>query len=176
MHKAETSPIEPVAISSPRPFVFQTVQEINHLPETVFPFFSRAENLESITPSWLNFRIITPSPIDMKAGTRIVYRLRLYGVPLRWTTEITVWDPPCRFVDEQISGPYNLWHHEHLFVETDGRTRMTDTVHYDFSGGAFRQAVNRLFVAPNVRKIFDFRRSQIRHIFEVNIPKEPDHV
>ncbi len=123
-------------------------------PEEVFPFFADARNLEAITPPWLEFRILTPDPIEMRAGARIDYRLRLHGIPLRWRTEITVWEPPHRFVDEQIRGPYRRWVHEHTFTECPGGCEMRDRVRYAVPGGRW---VHALFVKKEVGRIFDHR-------------------
>jgi ligand-binding SRPBCC domain-containing protein len=130
--------------------------------EGVFAFFSRAENLEALTPHWLHLSIVSPSPIEMKTGTRIRYRLRLHGIPLRWESEITAWEPPHRFVDEQRTGPYRLWIHEHLFLEQEGGTTVRDTVQYSVAGG---ELVHRLFVAPDLNKIFEFRRQRVAEVF-----------
>lgn len=130
--------------------------------QNVFEFFSRAENLETLTPPWLNFSILPPGPGEMKTGARIRYRLRLHGIPLRWESEITAWEPPHRFVDEQRSGPYRQWVHEHRFEEHNGGTKIQDTVRYSVLGGA---AVNKLFVAPDVNRIFEFRRKKIAQLF-----------
>lgn len=137
--------------------------------ERVFDFFSRAENLELLTPPWLSFRILTPKPIQMCEGALIEYRLRLHGIPLPWRSEITVWDPPYRFVDEQRFGPYRKWVHEHRFTETDGGTLVEDHVEYAVLGGSL---VNKLFVAPDVNRIFDYRQQQLQEIFESsrNVP------
>lgn len=128
----------------------------------VFEFFSRAENLETLTPHWLHFSVLSPSPTVMETGTRIQYRLRLHGVPLRWESEITAWEPPYRFVDEQRSGPYRQWIHEHHFLEHAGGTKIRDTVQYSVAGGVL---VNRVFVAPDLKRIFEFRRQKVTEIF-----------
>lgn len=85
--------------------------------EKVFPFFANARNLEIITPPWLNFHVLTPGEIPMRVGALIDYRLGIHGLPVRWQTEITGWDPPFRFTDEQRRGPYRLWRHTHTFEE-----------------------------------------------------------
>ena len=85
----------------------RTEQRLPQQPENVFPFFADAGNLEKLTPGYLHFQILTPLPIEMRKGALIDYRLRLRGVPIRWRTEITEWDPPYRFVDSQIKGPYS---------------------------------------------------------------------
>ena len=130
--------------------------------EEVFRFFADAFNLEAITPPWLRFRVLTPGPIQMQKGTRIHYRLKLHGIPIRWESEITVWNPPFCFVDEQRTGPYRRWIHEHRFQEESGETFVTDHVEYSVPGGSL---VNRLFVAPDLHNIFEFRRRILLEIF-----------
>lgn len=130
--------------------------------DEVFAFFGDAENLERITPSWLNFNIVSPRPIAIAAGTHIVYRLKWHGVPMKWVTEIVEWAPPYKFVDVQLQGPYKLWRHTHAF-ETDGEcTRMTDRVQYQLPFGLIGQVVHALSVKRSVEKIFDYR-TQIIH-------------
>jgi ligand-binding SRPBCC domain-containing protein len=131
--------------------------------EEVFSFFAEAQNLQAITPHWLHFEILTPLPITMRAGAWIDYRLRLRGIPIRWRTEITEWEPPLRFVDVQRRGPYRLWRHEHTFERRDGGTLARDHVDYRVFGGAL---VDRLFVRPDVRKIFAYRQRVLSHYFE----------
>jgi ligand-binding SRPBCC domain-containing protein len=93
--------------------------------EKVFDFFSKAENLQTLTPPWLRFRIETLPPIQMSQGATIAYRLHVRGVPLRWLTEIELWRPPYEFVDVQVKGPYKLWRHIHRFEESKEGTRIT---------------------------------------------------
>ena len=92
----------------------------------------------------------------------IDYKLRLHGIPIRWQSEISIWEPPTRFVDRQTRGPYRLWHHEHSFVERDGGTLVIDHVNYRPPGG---RLVNRLFVVPDLRKIFGFRMQKLSELF-----------
>lgn len=139
----------------------ERVTEIAAPLEEVFSFFADAENLETISPPWLRFRITTPGPIIMKEGALIRYRLRLRMVPISWTTRITAWQPPYRFVDEQLSGPFRMWVHEHTFEERNGRTLARDRVDYIVPGGAI---VHRLFVRPDLEKIFAFRENILRQL------------
>lgn len=129
--------------------------------EEVFTFFSDARNLQAITPDWLEFAILTPGTIEMKPGAVIDYRLRLHGIPLRWRTEIAVWEPPVRFVDEQRRGPYRLWIHEHRFSPQKGGTLAVDQVRYSVLGG---RLVDWLFVRRDVRRIFAFRRRRLEEL------------
>lgn len=130
------------------------------LDET-FAFFADAKNLERITPGWLNFRIVTPSPLVMREGLEIEYRIVLYGLPLPWRTRIDVWEPGVRFVDRQISGPYRWWRHEHTFEATAGGTRVID--HVEFVP-RFRWISGRL-VRRDVQRIFEFRKRELSRLF-----------
>lgn len=145
---------------------FETSLWLPRPPGEVFPFFADAHNLEAITPPFLRFAVTTPRPIDMREGTLIDYRLRLRGVPIRWRTRIAAWDPPRRFVDEQVAGPYRLWRHEHRFEPWDGGTRCTDTVEYAVPGGPLLEGViDRLLVSRDVRAIFEFRQRRLAALF-----------
>lgn len=127
-----------------------------------FRFFGNAANLEAITPPWVRFEILTPQPIVMAPGTLIDYRLRIHGLPLRWRTEIKVWEPPFRFMDEQLRGPYRLWRHWHTFEEQEGGTLCRDRVEYRVPGGAL---VNWLFVRHDVARIFRHRQRRLAELF-----------
>ena len=141
---------------------FQSEIWLPRSPAEVFPFFGDATNLNLITPPWLNFEIVTPGPIEMRAGTLIDYRLRVRGVPLRWRTRINEWEPPWRFVDEQIRGPYRLWIHKHEFEPREGGTLARDFVRYavplDF-------LAHRWLVRPDVERIFEFRSRVLQKHF-----------
>lgn len=134
--------------------------------EQIYDFFSRADNLEKVTPPSLRFQILTPLPIQMGKGTIIDYRLKLYGIPLKWKTEIILWEPPYRFVDKQIKGPYKLWVHEHRFVEDGSGTIMRDHVDYAVPGGLLEPLIYRLYVKKDVQKIFDYRTDAFARIFD----------
>ena len=130
--------------------------------DAVFEFFSRPGNLGLLTPSNMGFAITDISG-PMEEGTLISYRLRVGGVPLKWTTRIDAWEPGGRFVDAQIAGPYACWWHEHRF-EADGadRTIMADRVLYAPPLGILGRAANQLFIKNSLRAIFSFRSDAIR--------------
>lgn len=130
--------------------------------EDLFPFFSDAGNLERITPPLLEFRILTPRPIEMAEGALIDYRLKVRGLPVSWRTRISAWEPKRRFVDEQIKGPYRKWVHEHTFESKDGGTLCRDRVEYLAPGGSL---VSRLFVDHDVLDIFRYRHGMLLELF-----------
>ena len=130
--------------------------------EEVFAFFADASNLQELTPDWLDFSILTPRPITMCRGALIDYRLKVHGIAIRWQSEITAWEPPLRFVDEQRRGPYRLWVHEHTFAARDGGTQVGDVVRYAAPGGFL---IEWLFVRRDVERIFDFRRRKLLERF-----------
>ena len=134
-------------------YIFEQQMTIDKPLADVFVFFSRAENLQLLTPSWLKFRILTPLPIKMEAGTIIDYSLSLFGIPFKWKTEISVWQPPHRFIDSQIKGPYKKWIHQHRFEPFENKTIMYDRVEYDFFGFFLTGFINKIFVSKNIRKI-----------------------
>ena len=132
--------------------------------EEVFDFFANAENLELLTPQWLHFSILSPLPVEMKLGAMLEYNIRLRGIPLTWVSQITQWEPPFRFEDIQVRGPYRKWVHRHFFEETANGTLAIDDVRYRVPGGAI---VNKLFVAGELKRIFDYRRAKLLELFLV---------
>lgn len=140
-----------------RVHLLERAQRLELPVERAFEFFGQARNLEAITPQWLGFRLISPEPIEMRAGTLIDYRLKLHGVPVRWRTRIEVWEPPERFVDVQLRGPYALWEHTHTF-ERDGDDAVVigDRVRYALPFGALGDLLHG-FVRRDLERIFDHR-------------------
>jgi hypothetical protein len=138
--------------------LLERTQVLDRPVEDVFAFYSDAGNLDAITPPFLHFRILTPMPIAMRAGTRIEYALSLHGAPIRWRTLITRWEPSACFVDEQESGPYAFWRHTHMFEPQGTSTLMRDVVEYREPFGALGKLAHVLVVRRTLERIFDYRR------------------
>ena len=138
---------------------------VPHPPAAVFPFFADAQNLERLTPDWLSFQILSALPIDMHVGTTIDYRIALRGIPLRWRTRIARWEPPFAFADEQLRGPYALWHHTHTFTPCDGGTVLGDDVVMRPKGGPLAGLVMKMFVRRDVERIFRHRAEVMTGLF-----------
>lgn len=143
-------------------FALQTELWLPRPRHEVFPFFAEARNLETITPPWLRFEVLTPAPLEMRPGTLIDYRIHVHGLPIRRRTEIAEWDPPHHFVDVQLRGPYTSWHHAHTFEERDGGTFCRDRVRYRPRGGTL---VHWLFVRRDVERVFQYRQQRLQEIF-----------
>ena len=132
--------------------------------DEVFAIYSHARNLETLTPPWLRFEVLTPEPIEMRRGTKIEYRLRLHGLPLRWDSRIEEWEPGRRFVDRQLRGPYRLWRHVHEFEARRERTLVRDTVDYALAVGPLGELAHRAHVRRDLDRIFDFRRDRVARL------------
>jgi ligand-binding SRPBCC domain-containing protein len=129
--------------------------------EEVFRFFSQPENLSTLTPAEMHFTMLTPSPVEMKEGQELSYRLKVKGIPIGWTSKITLWDPPHAFADLQLKGPYRTWDHTHRFERDGAGTRVLDEVIYHAPG--FRW-MERLIVRPDIRNIFSFRHQTLERL------------
>lgn len=131
----------------------------------VWPFFTDENNLERITPPWLGFKVVRKSTPEIGEGTLIDYRIKLNGLPMRWRTRIETWEPGRRFVDNQLSGPYALWHHTHTFTAEKGGTRMDDVVRFRLPFGRLGDVVAAWKVKRQVEQIFAYRTQVIRQTF-----------
>ena len=134
--------------------------------EDVFPFFAEAANLQQLTPPWLSFQIRTPQPITIREGTRIEYRIGLHGIPMSWLTEISAFNPPEMFVDQQLRGPYRTWIHTHQFLPERGGTLLVDHVEFDMLGGWLVAP----FVKRDIRRIFTYRHQALLAHFKQPTP------
>ena len=148
-------------------YTLHRVQTVASPMDATFDFFSRPENLGRITPPWLDFRMVSDDA-DMREGLRIEYRVRPLGFPQKWVSEITAYEPPHRFVDEQVVGPYKSWHHEHRFRAVDGGTEVTDTVTYALPFGPLGRLVHWLLVRRQLESIFDYRRERLPELLEAS--------
>jgi ligand-binding SRPBCC domain-containing protein len=134
--------------------------------EEVFEFFSNARNLEALTPPWMSFRVVTEGAIEMRPGALIDYRLKVHGLPMRWRTRIEEWDPPERFVDTQLRGPYAMWEHTHTF-EAAGEQAVVigDHVRYQLPLGPLGEIAHAVMVERDIRRIFDYREIAVTKAF-----------
>ena len=153
-------------------FTLESVQWLPRQPAAIFDFYADAFNLELLTPSLLQFRVLTLPPIKMVAGVEIAYRLRLHGFPMSWRSRITLWDPPNSFVDEQISGPYRYWQHRHTFTPDRGGTLVRDVVEYSVLGGWL---TDRLLVRRDLNRIFSYRQERLAEIFGGGVSNQARH-
>ncbi len=145
--------------------VLETQMRVRRSRPEVFAFFADAFNLERITPPALRFRILTPGPIALQRGSRILYRLRLRGVPFTWETLISGWDPPARFVDSQLRGPYRRWVHTHEFEEDGDATVVRDRVEYALPLWPLAEWAHP-WVRRELDHIFAHRQAAIRALLE----------
>jgi ligand-binding SRPBCC domain-containing protein len=143
-------------------YLLERAQHLDLPAGEAFEFYADARNLEQITPPWLGFQLAASGPIEMRAGAMIDYRLKLHGLPLGWRTRIEIWEPPVRFVDVQLRGPYALWEHTHTF-EPDGENAVVigDRVRYALPLGPLGRIAHEVIVRRDVERIFDFRQQAV---------------
>jgi hypothetical protein len=146
-------------------YTLDSIQFINKPIEDVFEFFSNPDNLSVITPPKLGFKILTPTPIKMSVGCLIDYKIYLMGIPIHWRTLITNFDPPHTFIDQQIKGPYTIWHHTHTFQKVDGGVEIKDRVVYSIPFSILGRILNFLWIRKDLENIFNYRKKVIDELF-----------
>lgn len=140
-------------------YLLERSQRVEVSAERAFAVFGDALNLEPMTPPWLHFELTSPEKVEIGAGALLDYRMRLHGVPIKWRTLIETWEPPFRFQDRQLRGPYKLWEHTHLFEPVgENACVVHDKVHYAIPLGPLGRLARVLFVRRDLERIFDFRR------------------
>ena len=149
-------------------YTLESNQFINKPIEEVFQFFSKPENLSVITPAKLGFKILSPNPVKMEVGRLIDYNIYLLGIPIHWRTLITDYEPPNMFVDQQIKGPYTMWHHTHTFHKVKGGVEIKDRVVYSIPFGFLGRLLNYLWIKRDLNNIFLHRKKVIDKLFENN--------
>jgi ligand-binding SRPBCC domain-containing protein len=149
-----------------RDFVCLAQQWLPRDPDTLFRFFGDCRHLNHVIPPFIRFRLLRPTPPPPVApGVTYDYRLALHGVPLRWTTRIDKVDAPRCFYDSQARGPYASFTHRHDFLPQDGGTLTRDTITYRPPGGPLAPLINRLFVQPDLRRLFEHRHQRMRALY-----------
>ena len=146
-----------------RVHVLERSQVVHRSPEEVFEFFARPANLEAITPPWLRFRMLTPADVDVRDGVHLEYVLRIRGIALRWVSRIESWQPPRRFVDRQLRGPYRSWEHTHEVEPHVDGALVTDRVRYALPFGRVGELAHAL-VRRDLERIFDHRRTAVARL------------
>lgn len=133
----------------------------------VWDFFSNPKNLECLTPKDIGFEITQQDSETMHAGQIIAYKIQLLPLcKVTWVTEITQVEENVCFIDNQVAGPYKIWHHRHTFKEVEQGVLMTDTVHYMLPFGILGSLVHALFVKRKLESIFDYRIQAVDEYFQ----------
>lgn len=137
--------------------------------DEAWDFISDPRNLAKITPPDMGFKITTPDlPEKMYPGMVVTYKVSpLLGIKTTWVTEIMQVDKPNYFIDNQRTGPYQVWHHQHFLKEIDGGVQMDDIVNYVVPGGPIGDIINGLVVKKQLRKIFGHRKTAMEERFGV---------
>jgi ligand-binding SRPBCC domain-containing protein len=134
--------------------------------EELYPFFSDHKNLEKITPPSLEFNILNSTHDRVQTGTKINYKLKVHGIPMKWSTLIKNVKKNEYFEDEQLKGPYSKWHHKHYFIKlNDNTTLIKDEIHYKIPLGSLGNLLLNSFISKDISKIFNYRQTIINKMF-----------
>lgn len=151
-----------------KPYQLTFCQKIPISLTEAWDFFSSPLNLAKITPDEMAFTVT--SNIDeqqkMYPGMIITYKVApIAGISLDWMTEITQIREGVYFIDEQRSGPYKFWHHQHHFKSIEGGIEMNDILTYGLPMGIFGRIANTIYVAKKLQEIFEFRKKKVTELF-----------
>jgi len=146
------------------------IKRIQNIPielKKAWDFFSQPDNLKLITPDYLNFKILSKSDAgEMYPGMIITYTLSpLFHISINWATEISQVKEYKYFIDNQIKGPYKIWHHEHHFKETEQGVEMRDILYYEIPYGFVGRLLHKLIIEKKVNEIFNYREQKIKELF-----------
>ena len=126
----------------------------------VFAFFADPRNLLRLTPPRVGLRLRTDCS-TLAAGAVLDFRVRWLGVPLRWRSYVREYDPPYRFVDVQVRGPWARWEHRHLFLEDGGGTWVEDRVTYRLPLGPLGRLAHHALVERQLRALWAYRQARL---------------
>lgn len=149
-------------------YQIKRIQEIPISLSKAWDFFSKPENLKLITPSYMSFKMLSRSDAgEMYPGMIITYTISpLFNISINWATEITQVKENKYFIDNQISGPYKIWHHEHHFEEIKNGVEMKDILYYEMPFGFIGKLMYKIFIRKKIDEIFDYRAQKIKELFE----------
>jgi ligand-binding SRPBCC domain-containing protein len=147
-------------------YTFQRTQKLPISLSEAWEFLSNPKNLSVLTPTEMNFTIISKDEKPMYAGQVIQYSVTpIAGIKATWISEITHLEEGKYFVDLQLYGPYAFWHHKHFIHEIDGGVEMEDIIDYKVPFGIFGRIFHPLLVRPKLEKIFSYRQKKLVEIF-----------
>lgn len=134
--------------------------------EEAWQFLSSPKNLKTITPDYMGFHILSGAEKPMFAGQIIQYIVTpVFGIKTHWVTEITHVVDKTYFVDEQLFGPYALWHHKHFLREVEGGVEMEDVIDYKLPFGFLGRWLHPILVKPKLTEIFNYRSQKLSELF-----------
>jgi ligand-binding SRPBCC domain-containing protein len=147
-------------------YTFRSVQNLPITVDQAWEFISNPKNLKVITPDYMGFVTLSGDEKPLYAGQLIQYIVTpLLGIPMKWVTEITNVEEKKYFVDQQLFGPYSLWHHKHFIKEIPGGVEMEDIVDYKVPLGILGQMVHPFLVKPKLNEIFEYRQKKLIALF-----------
>jgi hypothetical protein len=140
--------------------------EFSCTPEELFRFHERPDAILLLTPQDGSAKVVSAAP-SLEVGAEAVISMRLIGpIRKRWVARHTVYEPPVRFVDEQIEGPFKSWVHEHRIEATATGAALVDTIDYELPLGPLGRIADAVMVRRTLQKAFDARHEVTRRELE----------
>jgi ligand-binding SRPBCC domain-containing protein len=134
--------------------------------DKAWEFLSNPTNLKVITPDYMSFHIVSHIDRPLYTGQIIQYIVTpLLGIKTQWVSEITHIEEKKYFVDEQMYGPYALWHHKHFVKEIPGGVELEDIIDYKVPLGLLGQLMHPFLVKPKLEEIFKYRQEKLLELF-----------
>ncbi|MDG1697857.1 MAG: SRPBCC family protein [Polaribacter sp.] len=147
-------------------YTLHKTQKLPITQEKAWEFLSNPKNLKIITPDYMSFNIISTIDRPLYAGQIIQYIVTpILGIKTKWVSEITHIEDKKYFVDEQMYGPYSLWHHKHFIKEIEGGVEMEDIIDYKVPLGILGQIMHPILVKPKLEEIFSYRQKKLIDLF-----------
>ncbi|NOX56420.1 MAG: SRPBCC family protein [Planctomycetes bacterium] len=146
--------------------VFETETVLHCSPEEAFEFLARPENLNRVTDPSVGLELVD-APERLYEGARLRLHVPGFGPAQELVHEITTFEPPHRFVERQVKGPFQSWVHEHRFeANGDGTVRLIDRVEFEPPGGLLGMLLTEDRIRRTLESSFSYRQRELKRLFE----------
>lgn len=134
----------------------------------VFAFHENPAVLERLQDPRI-FRLVRHDG-HIRPGARTEVRHRMGPFWVRFVFEHDVYDPPRRFGERMVQGPFRRMVHVHEFEEKGDGTRVRDRLEIELPGWMGGVLAERWIAAPRIRALFAARQEALEGLLKVSCP------